>query len=119
VSEDPERLGRPLDVLVDVGASAQRDGYCARIDGFLGQGEGVSPQDAVDDLARLLRDAVARWDAQADEYARAREVLDRINRYEEPELIAWARARLLEGSLEGELRRAARRTVRRGEEPQA
>lgn len=109
MSEDRKRSCRPLDVLVDVRASAQEGGYRARIDAFAGQGEGVSPQDAVDDLARLLRDAVERWDAQSDEYARARRDLDRINRYEEPELIPWARARLLEGSLAGELRRAARR----------
>ena len=99
----------PLDIRIDVRASAEGGGYRARMDGFRCQGEGVGPQDAVDDLARLLRDAVERWDAQSDEYARARRDLDRINRYEEPELIPWARARLLEGSLAGELRRAARR----------
>lgn len=77
-------------------------GFYARISGFGEQGEGRTIDQAIDRLASELRDYVENWDAEADDYVHARHRHDRINHFEEPELVTWARdalrsARLGEG----------------------
>src|SRR4051812_17356873 len=72
----------------------RRGGYYARIAGFSDQGAGGTVEAAVEDLAWHLREHVEHWDAEADDYRSPRASMNRLDRHQEPALVAWARHEL-------------------------
>ncbi len=72
-----------------------KGGYLARIPGFHEQGNGVSVEDALRELARELAGYVLDWEADAEAHGWATNPDD----CKEPPLVGWTRERLLKGDL--------------------
>ena len=81
----------------------RRGGYYARVAGFVDQGAGRTAEEALAGLAAALRAHAQARDAEADDARPALRGQDRLNRGEEPALIAWVRGALCRGRLLDEL----------------